>query len=70
MTIVVLKDGKATLVYNKETDLHTITQLSDGNTRFDIQDDVDRVDFVNGKETVIRGEKHTLTFKNGMIYFQ
>ena len=68
LTIIVLKDGKATLVYNKPAALNTIKEDVAG-IQFEGQSEFDYIDYVNGKEVIINVPKHTLTFKDGMISF-
>lgn len=67
LTITALKDGKASLVFNKRIVIVNINTASDGSKTFDLQENFSEpID----ENTFTNPQKHTLTIKDGNIYFK
>ena len=67
LTIIALKDGKASLVFNKRIVIVNINTASDGSKTFDLQENFSEpID----ENTFTNPQKHTLTIKDGNIYFK
>ena len=67
LAIIALKDGKASLVFNKRIVIVNINTASDGSKTFDLQENFSEpID----ENTFTNPQKHTLTIKDGNIYFK
>ena len=67
LAIIALKDGKASLVFNKRIVIVNINTASDGSKTFDLQENFSEpID----ENTFTNPHKHTLTIKDGNIYFK
>ena len=68
ITIIVMKNGKASLVFNKPMIINDIKTNADGTKTFDLQENVvERIDENTPANSPIT---HTMTIANGNIYFK
>ena len=68
LTIVVMKDGKASLVFNKPMIINSIKTNSDGTKTFDLQENT--VEWIDENTPANSPITHTMTIKDGNIYFK
>lgn len=68
LTIVVMKDGKANLVFNKPMIINSIKTNSDGTKTFDLQENT--VEWIDENTPANSPITHTMTIKDGNIYFK
>ena len=66
--IVVMKDGKASLVFNKPMIINSIKTNSDGTKTFDLQENT--VEWIDENTPANSPITHTMTIKDGNIYFK
>ena len=69
LSMVVLKDGKATLVFNKPSYINKIEKNGD-TIDFKLQSNTLEYLDINSSEPINPPELHTLTLKDGMIYYK
>lgn len=68
LTIVVMKGGKASLVFNKPMIINSIKTNSDGTKTFDLQENT--VEWIDENTPANSPITHTMTIKDGNIYFK
>ena len=68
LTIVVMKGGKASLVFNKPMIVNSIKTNSDGTKTFDLQENT--VEWIDENTPANSPITHTMTIKDGNIYFK
>lgn len=68
LTIIVMKDGKAKVVFNKPMTINSINANADGSKTFDLQENV--VEWIDENTPANSPITHTMTIKDGNIYFK
>ena len=68
ITIIVMKNGKASLVFNKPMIINDIKTNADGTKTFDLQENV--VEWIDENTPANSPITHTMTIANGNIYFK
>ena len=67
LTVIVLKDGKATLVFNKPSYINKIEKNGDA---IDFKLQSNTLEYLDSNTPINSPDLHTLTLKDGMIYYK